>query len=393
MRKYYFISVIPILMLLFNACKKSDSSGTTTPPTVIPKVFYPWTTFSMGADLSYVNQVQDYGGVYKDSGAVQDPYTIFKNHGANTVRVRLWNNPQQLAPFNSGRLYSDLPDVEKTIRRAKNAGMAVNLDLHYSDTWADPGHQATPAAWNALTFAVLKDSVYQYTLRVLNYLKSKNLTPEMVQVGNETNQGMLWNLGKVIANNYTPFGDLLKSGIQAIRDFSLTSAIKPQIILHVAQPENADYYINHLMNYAGVTDFDILGISYYYVYSSTTSFAQVGTIIKNLKTSYNKKIMIVETAYPWTSAGADSYNNVISGSTGFSTYAVSKDDQFKFMKDLTQAVITAGGTGIMYWEPGWITSSLHDLYGTGSSWENNAFFDFSGNTLPVIDYMTSPYQF
>ena len=212
----------------------------------------------------------------------------------------------------------------------------------------------------------------------------------MVQIGNETNQGMLFNAGKVVANNFTPFADLLKSGIQAVRDFSLTSVIKPQIILHVAQPENADYFFSHVIS-AGVTDFDIMGISYYYVYSTATSLAQVGTTIRNLKTAYNKKVMIVETAYPWTSAGADSYNNVISGATGFSGYAVSKDDQLRFMKDLTQQVFSAGGSGIMYWEPGWITSSLHDLYGTGSSWENNAYFDFTGNTLPVIDFMTGSY--
>ena len=394
MRKHFFYSAtLWILFVQITSCNKTSSSGTTVTPPSVTKVFYPWTTFAMGADLSYVNQVQDYGGIYKDSGTVQDPFAIFKNHGANVVRVRLWNNPTQLAPLNSGRLYSDLYDVEKTIRRAKALGMAVNLDLHYSDSWADPGNQATPTAWNGLAFNVLKDSVYQYTLRVLNYLKSKNLTPEMVQVGNETNQGFLFNAGKVISNNWTPFGDLLKSGIQAIRDFSLTSVIKPQIILHVAQPENADYFINHIINYAGVTDFDILGISYYYVYSTVTSLSQVTTYIRNLKTTYNKRIMIVETAYPWTSLGADSYNNVISGSTGFSGYAVSKDDQLRYLKDLTQAVIAGGGSGIMYWEPAWITSSLRDLYGTGSSWENNAFFDFSGNTLQSIDYMTYPYTF
>jgi len=102
--------------------------------------------------------------------------------------------------------------------------------------------------------------------------------------------------------------------------------------------------------------------------------------------------MIVETAYPWTNSGADSYNNVISGSTGFSTYAVSKEGQFQFMKDLTQQVISGGGSGIMYWEPAWITSKLNDGWGTGSSWENNAFFDFSGNALPVMDHMCYPYK-
>ena len=103
--------------------------------------------------------------------------------------------------------------------------------------------------------------------------------------------------------------------------------------------------------------------------------------------------MIVETAYPWTSNNADSYNNIIAGTSGAMGYGISKEDQLKYLKDLTQAIISGGGIGIMYWEPAWITSSLRDPWGTGSSWENNAFFDFSGNVLPAIDFMTHSYSF
>ncbi|HEX8358249.1 MAG TPA: glycosyl hydrolase 53 family protein [Segetibacter sp.] len=392
-----FLRLLPFLYFLsaLNACSKSEGEPPVTPPVTPPpvnRVFYEWNNFAMGADLSYVNQVQDYGGVYKDSGTVKDPFVIFKNHGTNVVRVRLWHNPQWLAALNNGKIYSNLADVEKTIQRAKAAGMAVNLDFHYSDRWADPGTQITPAAWNNLSVAVLKDSVYNYTLGVLNTLKSKNLTPEMVQIGNETNQGMLFNTGKVVNNNFAVFGQLLNSGIKAVRDFSQTSVIKPQIILHVAKLTDADYFANGVI-VSGVTDFDILGISHYYVYSSLTQISSVGATIRALKTKYNKKIMIVETAYPWSSQGADAYNNVISGAAGFAGYGVSAAEQYKYLKDFTQEVISAGGSGVMYWEPAWITSSLKDEWGTGSSWENNAFFDFSGNTLPGIDFMNYPYRF
>jgi arabinogalactan endo-1,4-beta-galactosidase len=298
-----------------------------------------------------------------------------------------------MAPLNNGRLYSNLQDVEKTIQRAKSAGMAVNLDIHYSDRWADAGNQQIPAAWQGLGFNILKDSVYQYTTNVLTYLKGKNLTPEMVQIGNETNQGMLFNAGKVVNNNWTAFADLLKSGIKAVRDFSQTSVIKPQIILHVAKLTDADYFANGVINLGGVTDFDILGVSHYFVYSTLPAMSDVGNTIRALKTKYNKKIMIVETAYPWSAQGADNYNNLISGTTGFNGYGVSKDEQYKYMKDLTQQIITGGGSGVMYWEPAWITSTLNDSYGIGSSWENNAFFDFTGNTLPAIDFMTFAYKF
>lgn len=388
-------AVFFLLLLLFSAlsCKKTQNHVSLVPPITVTKVFYGPDKFVMGADLSYVNQVEDYGGTYRDSGTTRDPYLIFKNHGANTIRVRLWHNPQWLAAYNNGKLYSDIKDAERTIQRAKAAGMTVNLDLHYSDEWADPANQSIPAAWNGLSLGVLADSVYQYTMNVLTYLKSKNLTPEMIQVGNETNQGMLFPTGKIVSDDWVSFAVLLKSGIKAVRDFSLTSPIKPQIILHVADPNNADYFANGVINKGGVMDFDVLGISYYYLWSTIASLSQVSSLIRNVKSKYNKKIMIVETAYPWTAGYADSYNNTISGNTAWSGYDISKEGQYKFMKDLTQQVIAGGGSGVMYWEPAWISSALKDKWGTGSAWENNTFFDFSGNTLPVIDFMTYSYQF
>src|ERR1700730_2620023 len=287
-----------IILLLLNCalagCKKSSNQ-----PPGQSKIYYAWNQFVMGADLSYANAVEDNGAVYKDSGNSKDLFTIFKNHGANLVRVRLWYDPNWQAPYNNGKIYSDLADATKTIQRAKNAGLAVLLDLHYSDTWADPGKQATPSAWSGLGLNLLKDSVYNYTLRVLNYFKSKNLVPEFIQVGNEINNGMLWPAGQVVNNNWISFAGLLNMGIKAIRDFAATSAIKPQIILHVAQLQNADWWAGNITS-NGVNDFDILGLSHYYIWSTINSMAQVSGIIASLKSKYNKKIMIVETAYPWT---------------------------------------------------------------------------------------------
>lgn len=373
------------------SCQKGPSADSGNAQ--IQKQFYPYTQFVMGADLSYVNQVQDYGGVYKDSGSIKDPFTIFKNHGANLVRVRLWHNPQWLKPLNGGKMYNDLYDVEKTIQRSKAAGMAVNLDLHYSDTWADPDHQSIPAAWAGLSLAILKDSVYNYTMSVLNYFKSKNLTPEMIQVGNETNQGMLWPIGKTTGNNFTSFCELLKSGIKAVRDFSLTSSVKPQIILHVAQLQNANYWAANVITTGGITDFDVLGLSHYSKWGTINAMADITNTIRSLKTTYGKKIMVVETGYPFTIQNADTYNNIIGSDALVNGYPITEEGQYNYMKDLTQAIISGGGTGIMYWEPAWITSSLHDLWGTGSSWENMALFGFSSNTLPAMDFMNYSYRF
>ena len=258
-----------IFLLLFIPALSSCRQVEEDPPAPSgPQPPYFWNQFSMGADLSYVNEIEDYGGIFSDAGKVSDPFIIMKNHGANTVRVRLWHNPQWVAEITGGKLYSDLYDVEKTIRRAKDAGMAVSLDFHYSDIWADPDHQETPAAWAGLDIATLKDSVYNYTLYVLNYLKGKGLAPEMVQVGNETNPGMLFPVGEIKNNNWLPFGELLNSGIKAVRFFSASSDIKPKIILHVAQFQNATWWIDGVVNKGKVTDFDILGISHYAKWST-----------------------------------------------------------------------------------------------------------------------------
>lgn len=356
----------------------------------LPRNVYKWEDFVMGADLSYVNQVEDYGGVYKDSGKATDPFMIFRNHGANVVRVRLWHTPQWVADLNKGKYYYDLAGTEQTIRRAKEAGMAVNLDIHYSDRWADPDHQETPAAWKNLSLPLLKDSVYQYTLRVLNYLKSKNLTPEMVQVGNENNNGILWPTGKVSGNDFNAFAQLLNSGIRAVRDFSATSSIKPKIILHVAQIQFADFWTKGITQ-NGVSDFDILGLSHYTKWSTVQTMQAVSDSIRQLVNRFGKTVMVVETAYPWTGDNGDSYNNIFSLSDAAPGYTVSKEDQLRYMKDLTQAIINGGGKGIMYWEPAWISSKLNDGWGVGSSWENNAFFDFKGSLLPVADFMQAKY--
>ncbi len=389
------IKQITFFLLVFTAINCSKKTVTPTPidptPVVPQKTALAWDKFSMGADLSYVNEIQDAGGIYKDSSVVKDPFMIFKNHGTNTVRVRLWHNPTWKLATSNGKLYSDLYDVERTIKRAKALGMAVNLDIHYSDDWADPSKQVLPAAWKNCTATTIKDSVYNYTLSVLNYLKSKNLTPEMVQIGNENNDGILHPFGKPVSGNYKNFADIINSGIKAVRDFSQNSTIKPQIIIHVAQLQNADWWTNSVITVGGITDFDIIGLSHYAEWSTVTTMDGIGTIIKNLKTKFNKKVMLVETAYPWTSQNADSYNNALSKTVG--TYGVSQSEHLRYMKDLAQAVISAGGTGIQYWEPAWISSPMKDRWGTGSSYENAAYFDFSGNALPVFDWMNFDYKF
>ena len=236
------IFVVFILVFALGCSKKMSSVKSSITDTTAT---YSWTKFSMGADLSYALQMKDNKVVYQDSGKTSDIFSIFKNNGCNTVRLKLWHTPKAfVSGWGNDQNYNSLPQVETLIQNAKSLGMAVNLDLHYSDTWADPSKQYIPAAWSALNLSQMKDSVYQYTLNVLNELKGKNLTPEMIQIGNETNSGILWPVGKVVNNDFSSFATLLNSGIKAVRDFSTTSDIKPTIILHVAQLQNTEFWVN-----------------------------------------------------------------------------------------------------------------------------------------------------
>jgi arabinogalactan endo-1,4-beta-galactosidase len=386
MKKSYLL-----FLLLFTAILQITVTAQTK-----KTVSYNWQQFVMGADLSFVNQIEDFGGVYKVNGKPQEVYRIFKANGCNNVRVRLWCNPQWVKAIANGKMYSDLADAERTMRRAKKAGMSINLDLHYSDDWADPNKQLTPDAWKNLPLHILKDSVYNYTLAILNYFKKKNLVPEMIQVGNETNFGMLWPVGKVVNDSdssWKNFGALLNSGIKAVRDFSKKTTIKPQIIIHVAQLQFAPAWAKKITTIGGVTDFDILGLSHYYKWSTVHPLKEVGDTIRLLKNTYGKKVMIVETAFPWTFDGADKYNNLFGDPKELIGYTASKNDQLEYLTNLTQTIISAGGSGIMYWEPAWITSPMKDRWGSGSSWENAALFDFDGNMLPGMGFMKRVYKF
>lgn len=382
------------LAFLSGGCQKKSNS----PDAEEPAGYYTHNEFAMGVDLSYVNQVEDHGGVYRDSGQVRDPFKILESHGANIVRLRLWHNPQWVRDVygDPGKtLYSGYDDVEKSVRRAKQSGMAVNLNFHYSDFWADPGHQDPPAAWKEIkNLDVLKDSVYNYTFKVLRKLDTQGLMPEMVQIGNETNCGMMMTGTAAgfpglngCSGQWANFGAVLNSGIKAVRDAAAQSQVKPKIALHVADPKNLEWWFQQVTTSGGVTDFDVIGFSYYYNWHTEISFGALPQLITKLKNSYKKEVMILETAYPWTTQGADSYGNILGGGQPLSGFPFTKEGQLGYMTALADAVKSAGGSGIMYWEPAWITSAMKDSWGSGSSWENAAFFDFQGNLLPVVQYM------
>jgi arabinogalactan endo-1,4-beta-galactosidase len=396
--KLYFVIFSMLALDALGSCnKKADPIiGNPLKDTLLFK------DFAMGVDLSYVNQIEDHGGIYKEDELVNDPFQILKDHGANVVRLRLWHNPQWIKTVydESTPLYSGFDDVAKSIKRAKDIGLAVNLDFHYSDTWADPGSQNVPEAWKDITnIDVLCDSVYNYTYSVLSALNQKGLLPEMIQIGNETNCGMM--ITNILAGfpqlnacngNWANLGKVINSGIHAVRDIDSQTGKTTIIALHVADPKNLDWWFTNIIQNGAVTDFDVIGFSYYHIWHTSVSFNDLPALVTSLKNKFYKDIMILETAYPFTSANNDSYSNIYNTQAQISGYPYTIDGQKSFLIDLTQKLMDAGAKGVMYWEPAWISSNMKDLWGTGSSWDNCTFFDFSGNLTEAVDYMDYNYS-
>lgn len=386
--------ILVVFSILLLSCNKNENRNDNKNSSDTSLVFYTPTEFSMGADLSYANQILDFGGIYKDSGKVEDPYLIFKKHGTNVLRFRLFNNPKwtkEIYGSSATQMYNDLKDVKKGIEKAKAVGLQVCLDFHYSDSWADPSKQVVPEAWQSLSLATLHDSIYNYTYKTLNALGKAGLMPEYVQTGNEINSGFLLPQGKRWDGNETNMIFLLNSAIKAVRDAGSTNLVKPKIIIHIAQPENVRIWFDGLA-VKGLTDYDIIGFSYYYMYS-TTDLKTISNFVSMLKTTFQKDIMIMETTYPWTTGSADNYGNIINSAKLNAGYPATEAGQYDYLNALTQEIIDGGGKGIFTWEPEWITSNMKDSWGTGSAWECNTLFDFQGNVIKGIRFMTDHYTF
>lgn len=351
--------------------------------------------FVMGADLSYVNQILDHGGAYMDDGVEKDPYQIFADKGTTTARFRLFHDPQwikQAYGDENKPLYHNYDDVALGIQRAKDQGMEVLLDFHYSDIWADPANQEVPAAWEGESFEAVKDSIYEYTYATLSKLNEDGLLPEMVQIGNETNSGMVHPYGEVYGDaTWQELGELINSGISAVRDIENERGEEIKVMLHIAQPENVTYWFGQITIAGGVEDFDVVGFSYYTPYSDVP-LNEISSYVESFRNDFEREVMILETAYSWTMGGADDYNNLFYTESLVEGFPATQEGQRDFMIELIEQVIEGGGSGVFYWEPAWITSDLQDLWGTGSSWENNALFDFQGNAHLGFEYMSHDYN-
>ncbi len=355
--------------------------------------------FIKGADISTLIEMEQAGFVYRnEKGEPEDCLKILRDNGIDYIRVRLWVDPKD----QNGNLYgagnNDLATDLELVRRAKKLGMKVLLDFHYSDFWTDPGKQFKPKSWENLSFEELNDAIYKYSKDVMSTFKDAGLTPEMVQIGNEVNSGILWPEGKSWGGDGHEFDRLsllLKSAIKGVKEAVGSDS---KIMLHLAKgPDNGAFkwWFDEITKRD--VNFDVIGMSMYTWWDGPIS--ALTDNIKWVKNQYGKDVMVVEGSYPYTLESDDSLaQDIDAEGVEKSGYEASVNGQYQYLKDLMENVDKAGGTGFFYWEAAWKTApgiSWASPAGMayikcgadcqqGNARENQALFDKSGKVLPSI---------
>ena len=319
--KFVLASVVTLLFYSYSEAQTNCKCATPTPSPYV---------FSKGADVSWLPQMEATGYIFHDAdGTPKDGLQLLKDRGMNTIRLRVFVNPSNDKA--SGHC-SPAETVAMAVR-AKNMGMRIMIDFHYSDTWADPAHQAKPAAWANHTLEQLKNDVYTHTYDVLNALKTAGVTPEWVQIGNEIPSGMLWPEGKIENNqNWNQLAVLLNKGYEA------TKAMNPSIkvVIHVDQGNDNGrfkwFFDNMTTN---SVKYDVIGMSYYpYWLESdyTKTIFDLQNNLKNMVTRYSKEVMVVEVG-------------------GDYTLVQNTKDMLTAVINAVKAVPNNKGLGVIYWEP------------------------------------------
>lgn len=351
----YFLCLL--LTCFLCACSEDSSTQDKSKPVTLAV---------RAADVSFLPEIEAYPTTFhKSNGQQTEVLDLLQAHGCNTVRIRLWHTP--------ATTHSGLEEVIAFSERVRSKGMKVWLTVHYSDTWADPGHQAKPAIWNALSLTDLSDSVYNYTKKIV--LK---LHPDIIQIGNEINDGFLWPDGQLSVSTAN-FIALLKEGIQAVRDFSPAS----KIMIHFAGHDNAAWFYQQLQNQN--VSYDMIGLSYYPLWHGKDLNA-LKSNLNNLGLSFAREVLIAETAYPFTLDWNDWTNNILGEANQLVPgFAATPEGQKQFLLTLKALIAdTEKGTGFCYWAPEWVAFKGNEST-NGSAWENMALFDFSNKALPAFD--------
>lgn len=314
--------------------------------------------YVIGADVSFLKQAENQGTVFKDNGRAELALQILKDHGYNWVRLRLFVNPTALP--------NNLSYTIASAQKARSLGFKFLLDLHYSDTWADPGKQYTPKAWASLSPTQLVNEVFKYTRDTMEAFRKAGVLPDMVQIGNEITNGMLWPDGR-LPGNWQQFTDLLKAGINGV-DAGHGNEPRPLIMIHIDRGgdwKTTEYYFDHLALYH--VRFDVIGQSYYPWWQG--SLNDLRENLYEMAVTYHKPIILVEVAYPWKP-------------TPFAKWPMpfpeTPEGQKEFLAEVNRLVQQTPdnlGQGLFWWEP---------AVASGSPLRIRGLFNDDGDALPAL---------
>jgi len=311
-----------LICAVFFTISCSSKKGGNPPPTQTYTPPHVAITFAKGADISWVTQMEASGvKFYNKSGQQQDIFALLKSLGFNSIRLRAWVNPSDG--------WCNTADLVKKALRAQNAGMQVMIDFHYADSWADPGKQPKPAAWAPLTISTLVTTLHDYTVHVMDTLKTNGITPTWVQVGNEVDDGMLWEDGRASAH-MANFAALVEAGYQAVKSVSNTT----KVIVHVSNGYDKTHFewlFDGLK--ANNAQWDVIGMS---LYPSTSNYktldAECQANINDMVSRYGSPVMLCE-------VGMEADQPITS--RDFLTDIITKVD----------GISSHYGAGVFYWEP------------------------------------------
>lgn len=364
-----------------------------------------------GVDISSILAIEDAGVTFRDdAGDPVDLFRILAEHGVNYIRVRVWNQPDDGMGHSYGGGNNDVAVAAEIGRRAATHGMKLLVDFHYSDFWADPEKQHPPKAWNGYSVSEKGAAIYDFTLKSLQTIREAGADIGMVQVGNETNAVFCGE------DDMYEICKLFTAGCNAVRDFD------PAIlrVLHFADPSTGYYdWYAKVLNECSV-DYDVFATSYYPYWHGTAD--NMSSVLKKIADSYGKYVMVAETAYPYTNEDGDTFGNVVSAASPNATfrYEISVEGQAECLTDVFQAVADVGekGIGAFYWEPAWLgvpdisweeQNKLWETHGSGwatgyaggydssatktggSSYDNQALFDFYGKPLESLEVFSRIY--
>lgn len=308
--------------------------------------------FAMGVDISSIMSEFASGVTYKDfDGSTIDNITDFckllKESGVTHVRVRVWNNPYDKDGNGYGGGNNDVATAKKIADACETAGLSMLVDFHCSDFWTDPSKQMVPKAWEGYTLSQKKEALSKFISESLETIDPNKNTVTMVQVGNETTSGFIGE------TNTTNMCTLFSAGVDAVHAWK--SDVKA--VIHVESPHKSSVTKWAKLLDTNKVDYDVLATSYYPYWHGTLD--NLTSELKTVKDTYGKEAMVAETSYAYTLDDTDGWDNTVrvgnNDDAADANQPFSVQGQATSIRNIIEAVNNAGGIGVFYWEPAWIT--------------------------------------